>query len=62
VLVKNAEQIFEDEDIFHCYDKKLKNFLCKINNISYIGKGKDCWLFLRSNELEILLDEWVNKR
>jgi len=65
MFVKNAEKVFTKEDLFYCYDQKLKDFLCNDKGFSFIGKGndkeskKDYWLFLRNNQLSSLL-EWVD--
>ena len=63
VLVKNAEQAFDKNDLFYCYSPKLKKYLCN-KNLSPIGRGqnqltnKTYWLFIRSQELLDCLSEW----
>lgn len=64
MYVINAEDLFNKESLFYCYSPKLKKFLCKTKNISYIGKGinsetnKTYWLFIKTEELSSSLTEW----
>ena len=62
MYIKNTEQIFSKDELYYCYDIKIKNFLCNLKNIQYIKKskeeGKFYWIFLMSDELEIYLKEW----
>ena len=64
MLVKNAENIFTQADIYYCYSPPLKKHLCNNKKLGYIGKGvngdsgKTYWLFIRNEELEGYLKEW----
>jgi hypothetical protein len=60
----NAENEFGKDNLYYCYSPKLKKYLCKTKNISYIGKGindetkRTYWLFIKTDELSKSLLEW----
>lgn len=63
--IVNWEELIKDKDvpIFKCASIKLKRFLL-LNDVLYIGDyqssetGKTIWLFIKTQKVQRLLEQW----
>ena len=65
LYVKNADKVFDKQDVFKCYSLNLAKFLCD-KEIVYIKRGvntftnKVFYIFLKTDELCEALEYWKN--